>query len=122
MKTMINWFSIPCTDFNRAVAFYENIFGISMLQDKDPMGNELAFFFPPTEGIAGAINADKNLKPSDAGTRIYLNAEGKLDAILGRIEKAGGKVIMPKTAIPQWGNIGIIRDSEGNLVGLHSAK
>ena len=119
---MINWFSIPCTDFDRAITFYESIFSISMSRSKDPMGNDMGLFFNPMDGISGAINADPNMKPGNSGTRVYLNAEGKLDAVLGRIEKSGGKVILPKTAIPQWGNMALIQDSEGNVVGLHSSK
>ena len=122
MKTMIDWFSIPCTDFDRAITFYESIFSISMSRSKDPMGNDMGCFFDPTEGISGAINADPNMKPGNSGPCVYLNAEGKLDAVLGRIEKSGGKVILPKTAIPQWGNMALIQDSEGNVVGLHSNK
>ena len=82
------------------------------------MGNDSAPFFSPAEGITGDINA--GMKPSADGTRIYLNAEGKIDVILGRVEKAGGKVILPKTVFP-WGNVGLVRDTEGNVVGLHSA-
>ncbi len=120
MKTMINWFSIPCAKFDRAVKFYSTILDIEMMCDKDPGGNQIAFFFSPTDGIAGAINADPNLKPGSEGTRIYLNAEGILDDVLGGVGAAGGKVTLPRTEIPNWGWIGMIEDTEGNTVGFHS--
>ena len=44
-----------------------------------------------------------------------------MDAIVGRIEGAGGKVVMPKTQItPEIGYMAFFMDTEGNKVGLHS--
>ncbi len=120
MKTMINWFAIPCGDFDRAVAFYSTIFDIEMIKAQDPAGNNMAFFFSPEDGVSGAINSDPNLKPGASGPRIYLNAEGKLDEVLGLVVAAGGEVVVARTGIDQWGSIGVINDSEGNQVGLHS--
>lgn len=120
MKTMINWFSIPCADFDRAVRFYSDIFQIEMPRAKDPAGNDMAFFFAPDEGIAGAINSDSTLIPSDTGPRIYLNADGKLSEVVARVAAAGGEVTMPIVPIDEWGSIAVVKDTEGNAVGLHS--
>jgi len=52
---------------------------------------------------------------------IYLNAAPKIDDALARVAKAGGKVVLPKTALP--GDMGFYAhmiDSEGNRVGLHA--
>lgn len=38
-----------------------------------------------------------------------------------KVEKAGGKVIMPKMAIGEFGFIAQFIDTEGNRIGLHSA-
>ena len=41
--------------------------------------------------------------------------------MLVRIEKAGGKVLLPKTFMGDMvGNIAFFLDSEGNRIGLHS--
>jgi len=53
---------------------------------------------------------------------VYLNASGKLDACLERVVPAGGAVVMPKTDIGDPGFIAVVRDTEGNLVGLHSER
>ena len=39
-----------------------------------------------------------------------------------QVEKAGGKMVMPKTDIGPPGFIAIMVDTEGNSVGLHSAR
>jgi predicted enzyme related to lactoylglutathione lyase len=36
--------------------------------------------------------------------------------------KGGGKIIIPKMAIGEYGFIGHFEDTEGNRIGLHSMK
>ncbi len=45
-----------------------------------------------------------------------------LDEVIGRVEKAGGKIVAPKFKLGEVGWIALIKDSEGNIVGLHSSK
>jgi hypothetical protein len=60
-------------------------------------------------------------QPGTSGTVVYLNADPDLDAALARVEPAGGKVVVPKTALPPgMGHYARIQDTEGNLVGLHA--
>ena len=55
------------------------------------------------------------------GAVIYLNANPDLQLVLNRVEKAGGKILMPKVLIDEnTGNMAFILDTEGNKVGLHS--
>lgn len=55
------------------------------------------------------------------GTTVYLDGGDDLSLHLGRIESAGGKVILPKTAIGEnRGFIALFIDTEGNKVGFHS--
>ena len=45
-----------------------------------------------------------------------------VDAYASRIEEEGGKVIMPKTEIPDMGFIIVFLDTENNMFGLYEAK
>jgi len=45
-----------------------------------------------------------------------------IDVPLGRIEKAGGKILLSKTSIGENGFIAHFTDTEGNKVSLHSMK
>ncbi len=103
MRNALNWFEIPATDFERAVAFYERITGEG-LQRIEFMGVAQAFFTFDQEAVGGAIVADTYLAnhpmaPSRGGAVVYLNANGRLDAILERVEAAGGSVVIPATPI-----------------------
>ena len=118
----LNWFEIPVTDLSRAKSFYESIFEITM--NEMEMGDMKMASFPydPGSGKAsGGIAQSSMHKPSADGSIIYLNANPSMDAIVGRIEGAGGKVVMPKTQITsEIGYMAFFMDTEGNKVGLHS--
>ena len=51
---------------------------------------------------------------------VYLNGGDDLNIPLGRVEAAGGKIIMPKTDIQENGFIAQFIDTEGNRVAFHS--
>ena len=53
------------------------------------------------------------------GIVVYLNVTDQMQAVLDRIEPAGGKIAMPPTDIG-FGFIAFFLDTEGNKVGLHS--
>ena len=123
MKHAINWFEIPSNDFERAVTFYGAILD-TPLHKEEIAGTSSAIFAyeqnEADEAIGGAVIYSAHVKPSMDGTIPYLNCNGKLDAVLGRVEAAGGKVLMPKIDIG-FGHIALIADTEGNKVGLHAA-
>ncbi len=121
MKHTISWFEIPATDMERAVKFYNTIFDIELKRENFD-GVPHGIFERSASGfISGAVVLDSDNKPSTTGSRIYLNADGELDTVLGRVEAAGGKVLVPNTDIGV-GLIGIMTDTEGNRVGLFSKK
>lgn len=121
MKNVITWFDIPTTDLNRAVEFYSEILGEEITVGEF-MGQTLAFFpMESMEEVGGdLVPPDQGNAPSSTGTRVYLNCDGKLDEVLGRVTKAGGSILQPKTPIGEAGWKALIVDTEGNVVGLHS--
>lgn len=121
MRNTINWFELPVTDFDRAKKFYEAIFEASIADQM--MGPYRMGFLPYDEqgGVSGAIVHGEGYVPSDKGAMVYLNADGILDEMMERINKAGGKVVVPRTPItPEIGDFAIFLDTEGNKVALHT--
>lgn len=124
---VLTWFEIPVTHVQRAKAFYEFILEIEMVYGSD--GNDEAVFFPydpkviqATSGrVTGVLSKKDGNSPSETGTLVYINASPNIQAVLDRVEIAGGTIITQKIKIPA-GFIAIIKDSEGNKIGLHSAK
>jgi len=119
VTSTITWFEIPATNFGRAVRFYETIFA-NPLQHLADWPN-MAIFPYQRPGISGAVVGGEDRRPSTDGVVIYLNCEGRIDAVLGRVEKAGGAIVEAKNHIPNVGWVAQIRDSEGNRIGLHDA-
>lgn len=119
----ISWFEIPTTDLDRAQKFYEEIFGISM--SKLDLDNIKMRMFPVAEqGVGGALCHSNNYyKPSATeGPLIYLNANPDVQNILDKVQRAGGKILIPKTEVsPEYGFMAVILDSEGNRIALHSS-
>lgn len=117
----INWFEIPATDIARSKAFYETAFALQM--EPVTMGDAEMAFFPwnPGSGMAtGALVQSPNHKPSKEGSVVYLNGNPNLQAVLDRVESAGGTIAVPKMSIGEFGFVAFFVDTEGNYVGVHS--
>ncbi len=115
------WFEIPASNLDRARVFYESCFDVQ-LQPFD-LGELKMMVFPAgPEDVAGAICLHPEFyHPSHKGSLVYLNADGKMQEILNRIEGGGGKVIVPRQAInEEFGFMAVFEDTEGNRVALHS--
>jgi len=120
----LNWFEIPVTDTARAKKFYETILDIKM-DTNEMMGMEMTSFpfdMQSNSGkVSGTLVKGPMHKPSMDGAVIYLNANPAIQTVIDRIEKAGGKILMPKTLISeQIGYMAFFTDTEGNRMALHA--
>lgn len=117
----VNWFEIPTTNLERAKTFFETAFGLTLsLAENAPI--RMAFFGPMREnsyGITGSLIEHENVKPSHHGTLVYFHTED-INALLAKITAAGGKTLLPRMSIGEFGFIAHFEDSEGNRLGLHS--
>lgn len=119
VKNNVVWFEIPSSDFNRAVSFYETIFGTE-LNKMDFMGTPTAVFTYEKPAISGCIVKEDAVPVGRGGSVVYLNADGIFDEVLARVPKAGGKVESVIELPKGMGRAARIIDSEGNQVGLHT--
>ena len=123
-NNVVGWFEIPTTDMDRAVKFYETVFDLKLQREK--MGElDMAWFPFNMEGYGSAgslVYMPDFYKPSGEGTVVYLTANsGDLSKEMGRVESAGGKILMEKKQISdEHGFMGLFLDSEGNRVAMHS--
>lgn len=122
MKNLVNWFEIPASDFGRAVNFYKSILDIE-ITETEMFEMQMGLFPSDGQNVSGAIVKGDMYKPSADGALMYLNGGEDLSGILGRVEKAGGTIIVPKTLInPETGFMAMFTDTEGNRMALHSIK
>jgi hypothetical protein len=113
------WFEIPATDLDRAARFYETLTGAKLR--RETMGPvQMAVFPNEKPHPTGALVRMDGYAPSSAGSVVYLNLDDITPA-LARAARAGGEVLVPRTALPdEIGYYALIRDSEGNRVGVYS--
>lgn len=123
MKTnAVGWFEIPVMSMNRAVKFYETVFGVKLHVEE--FGPVLMGWFPHDDkkpGAGGALVYNEDFyKPSTDGALVYFNSVD-VAVEVGKIVKAGGKIIQGKTMISdEIGFMALFVDTEGNRVALHS--
>lgn len=121
---VVGWIEVPVSNMERAKSFYEAVFGFEL--SRHQLGPLDMAWFPWVDNSIGSgaslVYHQDFYKPSSDGIVVYFTAfSGDLDNELGRVEAAGGKVIMQKKQIsPEHGYMGVFIDTEGNRIALHS--
>lgn len=116
---IVNWLEIPVENMERAKKFYETVFEFKIVDME--INGEIYPCFPNKdgEGFSGALVQYDFTRPGKNGPLVYLNSYNQMDAMLNRINQAGGRVIESKKEIaPGFGFYSIFEDTEGNLLAL----
>lgn len=119
----ISWFEIPVSDLDRAILFYGTILDHEIpLMEFGPVRMGILPHDRSKGGIGGALVQNEQFYvPSKDGARVYLNGGEDLAMVLDKVEGAGGEVLIKKRMIsPDMGYMAMFKDTEGNVVALHS--
>ncbi len=119
MHNPIHWLEIAATDLERAKDFYAKVFNLEFQFVEMPDNKMYMFGAPGQTGSAGCLVHSPDNKPSADGTIIYFTCEN-VENEVKKVEASGGKVIVPKTDIGEFGFFAQFIDTEGNRIGLHS--
>ena len=119
MNNPIQWLEIATTDIERAKQFYQTVFDLSFEFVEMPDSKMYMFGEPEAMGSSGCLVHGEGYVPSGHGTVVYFECKD-LNEELSRVEAAGGKILIPKTDIGEFGFFAHILDTEGNKIGLHS--
>ncbi len=120
MKSFVSIFEIPALDISRAIEFYQAVLDIKIEKIDIP---EMPMGLFPTEGQTtfGVIVQGEGYTPSANGVTLYLDGGDDLQLVLDKVEKEGGKILVPKTLhADESGYFALFIDTEGNRLGLHS--
>jgi predicted enzyme related to lactoylglutathione lyase len=116
-------FEIHAADPARAIRFYETLFGWTFQR-----WGEVEYWLVTTgtdgPGINGGLIPRRGPPPVEgaAVNAWVVTAEvDDVDAYLAKAERAGGRQVVPKTAIGEMGWSAYLKDPEGNLIGLFQA-
>ena len=111
----IVWFDIPADDVERAKSFYSALFGWKIEKFPGPMD----YWHIDTGGADDTPDGGllKRQNPGQQGITSYVSV-ASVDDSAAMVEKLGGKICMPKTAVPQMGYFVICQDPENNTFAL----
>jgi len=104
---------ISAKDPGKAGEFYKALFGwkIHSMEAMD-------YTMFDDGGTGGGFSKVGENTP-EGSVLIYISTDD-IDASLAKAEALGGKIIMPKTEIPQTGWFGIFEDPSGNQLGVYT--
>ena len=108
-------FEIPADDPERAISFYEKVFGWKIKKWDGPIEYWLVTTGSDDQpGIDGGLT-----RREDPATQVETLIDVKdLDDSLNKVKAQGGEVIHPRGPVPGVGWIAYIKDTEGNTFGL----
>jgi predicted enzyme related to lactoylglutathione lyase len=116
----VGWFEIYVQDMARARAFYEAMLGLRLERLPGPDIEMWAFPMDmEAPGSAGALVRAEGCPSGGNSTLVYFRCDDCATEAR-RVKSAGGDVVKDKFSIGEYGHIALVKDTEGNLVGLHS--
>lgn len=120
----IAYFEIPADNVDRAKRFYHSLLGWKIEPTKTPMDAAMVVSMQYQDVITGetkegTLNMGGMYKRQMPDTPIinYVMVDD-IDKVIAKVEKLGGKIVMPKMEIKNVGLTVIIQDTEGNVIGL----
>ena len=109
MPNKLSHFAIEADDVERALAFYETVFGWRF----SPWGPP-GFYLIEGAGVHGALQRRREPVPTGRKGFECSFAVDDIDRTCSLIEGAGGRLLGPQHAIPTIGRMRQFADTEGN--------
>jgi predicted enzyme related to lactoylglutathione lyase len=108
-------FEIDAKTPERAIKFYEKVFGWKIEKWKGPVDYWLVTTGKEREpGIDGGLSRRTEAEPSTVNTIDVPS----VDEFAKKVKDNGGKIIRPKRAVPGVGWMAYFEDPEGNIWGM----
>ena len=110
----IVWFEIPADDTQRAKAFYNKLFGWKI----NPLPHMADYWHMDTGGADASPDGGilKRMHPEHTITS-YVSVPS-VTKFAAKVEKLGGSICKPKTAVPGMGYFVICQDTEKNTFAI----
>ncbi|WP_047049560.1 VOC family protein [Vibrio mexicanus] len=119
----VGWFEIYIDDIERAKAFYEAVFEVTLDKINDEAKNGVEMWAFPSSmeeyGASGALAKMDGVSAGANSTLVYFSCQDCAQEE-SRVAGADGKVVHSKFSIGPHGFISMVTDTEGNMIGLHS--
>ncbi|MEQ9072138.1 MAG: VOC family protein [Gimesia chilikensis] len=121
----VGWFEIYVQDIGRAKKFYETVLATELNPLPGGPEGELAMLAfpasPENPGSGGALVSFPDKDSAVNSTIVYFSCEDCAEEE-SRVEANGGSVERAKFSIGDYGFVSLVKDTDGNMIGLHSLK
>jgi predicted enzyme related to lactoylglutathione lyase len=116
-------FEIHAGDPDRAVKFYESLFGWTFQKWEGPMDYWLVTTGPDSQpGINGGLLRRQGDIDGQAVIAYVCTIDVEnIDASIAKAQSLGSQVVVPKMPIPGMGWLVYFKDTEGNIFGMMQA-
>jgi uncharacterized protein len=106
------WYELMTADSEASKAFYDGLFGWTI--GPKPEGMDYRMIDTPEGQVGGVLVLTDEMKAEGArpGWLFYVGVED-VDTTVAEAEKAGGKVVVPPTDIPDVGRFAMLTDPAG---------
>jgi uncharacterized protein len=113
MKNPVLWFEVVGKDGGRLQSFYKDVFG---WQIAGAEGDETYGLVTAADGgIGGGVGQSHE---GDGHVTFFVEVDDP-GAYLEKVERAGGKTVVPPTEIPNYGlTFAYFTDPQGHMIGL----
>ncbi len=108
--TSIVHFEIPADDMQRAKTFYSNLFGWNIVAMPGMEYMMIDVYGAPGGGMMKRMHPEQQM--------INYIGVPSVDEYAAKVEKLGGKIIVPKNAVPGMGYFIVCMDTENNPFGI----
>ncbi len=115
MPTIVH-FEIPAEDVGRAKEFYANLFGWKIEKYSETMEYWMIATTDEKGEAAVCGGMMKRQKP-EQGITNYIDVPS-VDEYAVKIQNLGGKIVVPKMAVPGEGYFAVCLDTENNCFGI----
>ena len=123
MPTIIH-FNIPSDDIERSKKFYNSLFGwkIDKLPESNtPKGMEnWAVTTTDEKGNEALVGEISTRQMPQQRITNFIDVKS-VDEYSSKVERLGGKLVVPKTAVPGMGYYAVCVDTENNSFGIYKA-
>ncbi|MGH7265832.1 MAG: VOC family protein [Candidatus Rokuibacteriota bacterium] len=118
-------FEIPADDPERAAKFYRELFGWEISRWAEPAGGGIEYWMvrtvptdaggqPTRPGVNGGLM--RRMMPGQ--TPVNYIGVASVDEFVGRAERLGARVVLPKMPVPGMGWFAQLQDTEGNIFAV----
>lgn len=114
----VRYLEIPVRDIDRAVAFYEAVFTVTL--ERVTVDGYAMAHFPTNEGQQGAdvtLAQGDVYVPTKSGVIVYFSV-ASIDAVIARAKQRGSSVLYDKKEVAPGLWVAEFEDSEGNRIAL----